>query len=158
MKKNKTSERGFFDFPIFPIPDFHKIEDKVDGKGQKSILIIYQASPNVAAILTNFLSSIFNAAKIDLLNDTYSINLTSQEGCLVSDLYKEKSIQYCFVFGLPPASIGLQAEIKLYQLTKIDGKVYLFADDIATIHKERQENGKQLSGALWKAIQQLFKK
>ncbi len=158
MKNNKRSSTGFYDFALYPLPGLAAIRNSIKGEGQRSIFIIYRSSEDQAATLEGFLNSIFNAAAVNLPKDAYLLNLPNNQRVLITDLYKEFAIDTIFAFGIRPAEIGIQAQFPSYLPVEIDQKTYLFADDIARIHEERQQKGTQLSGALWKAIRQLFKK
>lgn len=157
MKNNKSSSAGFYDFDLYPLPDWGKIKPLIQGKGQRGVLILYRSVPDQAPEMEKFLASIFNAASVQLSEDTYLLNLFDHKRVLLADFYKEFTLNYIFAFGFSPPELGMQAQMPPYLPVELDQKVYVLADDIQLIHQERQQKGTKLSGALWKAIRQLFK-
>ncbi len=157
MKNNKSSSAGFYDFDLYPLPDWGQIRPLIQGKGERGILILYRSTPDQAATMEAFLASIFKAASIQLSEDTYLLNLFDHKRVLLADFYKDYALEYIFAFGFSQAELGMQAQMPTYYPVELNQKIYVFADDIQLIYEERQQKGTKLSGALWKAIRQLFK-
>ena len=64
----------------------------------------------------------------------------------------EAAFDNLLVFGFPPSYFGLNLDIITYQPIHFNDCGFLFADDLSLL-----ESDKQLKGALWIGMKELFK-
>lgn len=147
---------SFIDFTLYRLPDDPFPRERMLGEGQRHIWLLYEAKPEEAEELSAFLGKILQAAKIDRLRDAISIVITPGESISLHQLPAWEEASHLFLFGLKPADLGLNIQLQAYQPTPFAGTTLLWSDALQAIQEERQKGGKQMSGQLWRALQQLF--
>ena len=125
------------------------INDLSAGLYGKNIVVLALAEPDSEANKV-FLSTVLSAAKLDLVSDTFFVEIPAGEpiNCFVGLRERPKFI---LVFGLSPAQVGLQAAIQPYQVTLLHQVTWLFADSISQLEPDRDKKGK-----LWSALKEIF--
>lgn len=146
-------KNDFIDFPLFVIPE---AEPKhCSGDNREQVLVVFQATTDLEALKT-FLGNVLEAVQLNIQKDITLISLTPGETFSLSRLRKRLPVGKAIVFGLPPSAIGLQCPELRYRLLAFHGMTCLFADELETIYRERQQGGKRLSTALWRSLKTLF--
>lgn len=146
----------FFDFKLFVVPETTAISDRCQGKNQREILIILEAAVAEIDELGNFLGRMLGAARIDLAEDVSLLILQPGEQLPLSRVQSQVPFKTMLSFGIAPSRLGLHLEIPKYQSTLHAGITYLFADPLAAIYEERQSGGREMAGAMWAALQEIF--
>ncbi len=146
----------FLDFPLYAVPDPSQTPAAPRGAGKRDIWALFDPAPEDPAEIENFLAKVFGAAKVDFEQDTKYISLTSSVPISFSQFPDAVGAKYVFLFGIEGQRVGLHFQLPPYQPVRFGSAVYLMADPIAAIYRERQEGGKAMSGKLWKALQHCF--
>jgi hypothetical protein len=141
----------YLDYKVFAVSDSSEIKEKLSGKHQKQILIVYldEKNPDMDA----FLSKILSAVKIQLETDCLILkvedvfNLPSFS--LIKSLHTLKEV---LVFGIKPKDLGLHFEAPQYLITEMSDHKFLFVDSLSVIF-----NTTERKKALWECLQILFK-
>ena len=157
MKKNIISQPFFLDFDLFYAPEYKIAQNRINGQGQKGVIILFETNEEHTE-LASFLKKVLSAAKLVLDKDASLIALTTDENLSFSGLCQQTDVRYLLSFGITPERIGLQVNCQKYAPFKFKDVQFLFADPLVAIYEERQQGGKKMSGALWKALQALFLK
>lgn len=147
---------SFLDYPLYRVPDAPLPQDRTKGKGQKGIVLLYECKLAEEEVLSPFVDKILQAAKVDREQDALSIRITPGERISLHQLPDCQAMQYCLIFGVKPAQLGLNLQLPAYQPILFSDITFLRADALKSIWEERQEGGKKMSGQLWRALQQLF--
>jgi hypothetical protein len=147
---------SFLDFTLYRLPDGSIAQDRITGEGRRHIWLLYEANPEEAEELSAFLGKILQAAKIDRLRDAKSIRITPGERISLQQIPAWEEASHLLLFGTKPIDLGLNLQLQAYHPTPFLGTTLLWSDALKTIQEERQKGGKQLSGQLWRALQQLF--
>lgn len=145
----------FFDFDLFVVPTRKQNTKIHHGNGEKGIFIIYE-SKEEEVDLTNFLAKVLQAAKIDINKDIFLVSLKPDELLDFSAFCHERQIKHVLSFGIAPKRLGLHLNHQLYMPFLFNQRTFLFVDSLPAIFEERQEGGKRMSGALWKALKEVF--
>lgn len=145
----------FKDANIFALPESEKQQLEYFGNNQKGILIVLRVK-EWNQELRAFLGKILYAVKLDFDEDIHCLNITNHPSISFSQLNQKNTYQYVICFGLKPKETGLTVEGHLYQPFQLSGIQWLFANNLEDIYEERQQGKKQMAGALWKALQNMF--
>ncbi len=146
----------FLDFDIVDVPEKELQKPLFWGKNEKGILIIVEQSAEQEA-LNAFVEKILAAVQLDLYRDALLLALTPDDRVSFAALCQTYDIRYCINFGIADRRMGLGFLWKPYQSLLHEGRYFLLADALPMIYEERQQGGKAMSGALWRALQQIFK-
>lgn len=147
----------FIDFAILNVPEKDHLADQLRGQNQQHVLVVFHDTDENEELAV-FLGKIFAAVQIDLHKDTILLKLTSFERFSFAGLRQMQDIQTVILFGIHPEQLGVQFVTPPYHPIRHENITFLFADDLQAIFAERQAGGKQMSGALWKALKDLFQK
>lgn len=142
---------------IIDVLDNEVVAQRCTGTNEKKILIVFQTGENEAAMRA-FLAKMLAAAQLDLEKDVCTLSIMPFEKISFSRLRHQFDIQTCLAFGIPPEHLGIYMQIKPYELLEYNALRFVFVDDLQAVFEERQQGGKQMSGALWKVLQMLFLK
>jgi len=152
---NDISNTSFLDFPIYPMIEAEKLLPKCKGKNQKNTLVVINQSIENTTEL-EFLKKILGAAKLDFENDILLLNITKKEPfsfirfqTIGEDTFGK--IDKVLVFGFPHKYLGLNLDIKNYNVHHFSDCKYLFADALGNLSQN-----KNLKGALWQGMQSMF--
>ena len=149
--------QSFYDFDLFVVPERITPSNRITGSGQKGVIILFESEEDNPELIS-FLSKILSAVQLELAKDANLIHLKASEGINFSGLCQQKDVAYLLSFGISPQRLGLQLNYQKYIPFQFKECQFLFADQLPLIFEERQEGGKKMSGALWKALQALFLK
>lgn len=122
------------------------------------LALLESSGPEEDAALGDFLEKVLAAAGIRLSTDVLLIRLTKGEPFSFSQLSRRHGIRQVLIFGIEPGLLGLHFQLPLYQPVQLGPTTFLLAHNLADIHQERQQGGKEKAGLLWKALQILFPK
>ncbi len=142
---------------VIDVLDNEVVAQRCTGANEQKTLIVFPTNENEAAMRT-FLAKMLAAAQLDLEKDVCTLSMMPFENFSFSRLRHHFDIQTCLVFGIPSERLGIHMQIKPYELLEYNGLRLVFVDDLQAIFDERQQGGKQMSGALWKVLQILFLK
>lgn len=142
---------------LFSLPETEKQAFEGFGNDNKAILLILRVKEWDQELKT-FLGKILKAVDLDIEEDIYCINITNHSSISFSRLPGKNNYQNIICFGLAPTEIGLTVDCKMYQPFVLSNKNWLFAHNLQDIFEERQQGKKQMAGALWNAMKQLFLK
>lgn len=144
----------FFDFKLFAIPATDEVLPRIQGQGQRGILILHTAeqSPEI----TNFLQKMLLAVQVDLSQDAYLLAYTPGERLPLGALCRHLPANQLLLFGAHLPDLGFHLELPTYYLMPMAPLKLLLADDLEAIYQERRSGGKKMSGALWLALQEMF--
>jgi len=152
---NDISNTSFLDFSIYPMIEAEKLLPKCLGKNQKNTLVIINQSVGNTAEL-EFLKKILSAAKLDFENDILLLSITQKEPfsfirfrTLVDDKFGK--IEKVLVFGFSHKHLGLNLDIKNYNVHNFSNCEYLFANALDSLSQD-----KNLKAALWQGMQSMF--
>ncbi|HMQ48052.1 MAG TPA: hypothetical protein PKA00_11830 [Saprospiraceae bacterium] len=148
----------FIDFDLIDISEAVDVQKMLPDNGLKSILVFLPISNQSEAHLIGFLEKVFAAVQIDLKRQVSLFFLTNETPLNLNSLHRLADIPHVLFFGISPEAVGLNMEYSYYQPILFQSCTYLFAHDLNTLYEERQQGGKQYSGALWKNLKQLFLK
>lgn len=131
--------------------------DRVTGRGQRSVLVIYATTPEKQAGDQVYLHTILQAAGFNPVEEgVYLLAVDSTVSFSLTDLARRLEARYILLFGLDSSQTGLRAQIPFYTPVSLAGNTYLSAHSLATIKAERERGIKQKAGELWNALKQLF--
>jgi hypothetical protein len=145
----------FKDTDIFSLPEAQKQELELLGNNQKAILVVLRVTEWNQAMHT-FLGKILGAVQVNVDEDTHCLNITNHASISFSQLHQKHPYQRVICFGLKPKELGLNIEETMYRPFTLSDVQWLFAHNLQTIYEERQEGKKQMAGALWKALKEMF--
>lgn len=145
----------FFDFDLFVVPERDQHTINAQGQGSKRLLVVFEPNDEPEE-LSRFLAKVLQAAKIDMNEDAYLLPLHVEEKLNLSAFCQDKDIRQVIIFGLSPDNLGLHYNYKRYTPFVFRNRTYLIADSLPAIYEERQAGGKRMSGALWKALKEVF--
>jgi hypothetical protein len=146
---------NFFDFKIFAVPEPLKIKNITEGDGNEGVLVLCQP-PETAPDERDFLKRILQAVQLELDRDVFLVHITPDSRVSLSAIRRQAGIKKVLSFGIGPDRLGLRFNTDLYRPLHHQDLTYLFADDIQTIHEERQRGEKRRATALWRALQEMF--
>lgn len=146
----------FFDFDLFVLPDSLPLAEIAQGQGLAGVFLVLRDDPNAQELL-DYLKKILAAVACDMDRDAWWTLLAPDAKFSFSQLQTESPIRLCLAFGISPASLGLNIQAPLYHPITLAGKEWLFADDLSQIYAERTQKDRPMAGALWSALQMLFK-
>ncbi|HEY0608378.1 MAG TPA: hypothetical protein VGD35_01955 [Chitinophaga sp.] len=121
------------------------------GENQKNIALFIQ-NENGAYLndeLFNLLTNILNACKLGM-QDVALVNTAQVPNTALTMWQQAVTMRQCVVFGITPASLGLEA-LPNYQIHSVGGIQVLFSDPLEMIAAD-----KLLKGKLWNGLKQLF--
>ena len=153
--ENDISRGQFMDFSVVHLKEPKEILEKCKGSNQKKLLVVYNEKDE-SSERTEFLKKILGAAKFDMSEDILLLKLTSKEPFSFIALRTKAAdhlggIDNMLVFGFEPTFFGLNLDVKKYHPFHFYNGGFLFADALSVLEKE-----KQLKGALWGGMQELF--
>ncbi len=147
---------AFFDFKLFALPDARAAADRSQGDNRRQVLVLQETPGREATELEAFLGRMLKAAGLDLHTDISQLQLAPGEALSLSGLRSYVPFSTVLAFGISPGQLGLHMNINKYHPLHHAGITYLFADQLSAIHAERQSGGREMAGALWAALQQIF--
>ncbi len=145
----------FKDINIFALPEAEKQQIELLGNNKKAVLIVIRAQEWNQEIQA-FLGKILGAVQLNFEEDIHCVNITNHPSISFFQLNQNKAYRHVIAFGLPPKELGLNIESRLYQPTLLSDIQWLFAHNIQDIYEERKQGKKQMAGALWKALKDMF--
>ena len=148
---------NFNDFELFAVPERHEFISRGQGANEKGLILSWEAEEN-SEKMEAFLGKILSALQLNLERDAFLLRLTPGAKLSFAGLREKQEIQHLVAFGIPPTRLGLHFEFSPYQAFQNEQITFLFADSLPEIYQERQEGGRQKSGALWNALQTIFLK
>lgn len=150
--KNDISQGTFMDFSIILVKEPKEILEKCKGSNQKKLLVVYNEKDENPE-RKEFLKKILGAAKFDIDEDIFLLKLTNKEpfSFIALRTIAANNIDNLLVFGFKPTHFGLNIEMQKYQPTHFYDCGFLFADTLSDL-----ENKKELKGALWQSMKELF--
>jgi len=121
------------------------------GENQKNIVLVIQneSGAYLNDELFNLLTNILNACKLGM-QDVALVNIAGFPASPLSVWQQAVSMKQCVVFGISPASLGLEP-LPAYQIHSAGGVQLLFSDPLELIATD-----KVLKGKLWNGLKQLF--
>ncbi len=153
--ENDISQGQFMDFSVVHLKEPKEILQKCKGSNQKKLLVVYNEKDESPERI-EFLKKILGAAKFDIDEDILLLKLTQKEPFSFVALRANVAnhlggIDSLLVFGFEPTHFGLNLDVQKYQPFRFYDCGFLFADGLSVL-----ENEKQLKGALWQGMQELF--
>lgn len=121
------------------------------GENQKNIVLVIQneSGAYLNDELFNLLTNILNACKLGM-QDVALVNIAGFPAVPLTAWQQAVSMKQCVVFGISPASLGLEP-LPAYQIQTAGGVQLLFSDALELIATD-----KVLKGKLWNGLKQLF--
>lgn len=148
---------SFFDFTLIGAPkELLGSEFVLSGQNEKHILILIDWEEG-SETLKPFLEKILAAVNLQLDTDTLLLSTTMGGIIGFNDLRQKYDIKYVLLFGFLPSQVGLHFTLPSYSPTHFKACTFLHVDPLKVIYEERQQGGKQKSGALWKCLKSIFK-
>jgi hypothetical protein len=98
-----------------------------------------------------FLEKILSAAGMDLSNDVFWSAVDAEKGAYIGTQVDNKQWNRVLVFGLLPASLGINIEPIVYKPVQFNGCSWLFAENLPALARDPA-----LKKKLWVALQALF--
>ena len=148
--ENNILSNQFLDYSVIALQDVDDVIKTCTGSNQKKLLVVYNSNETKAESI-EFLKKILAAAKFDIKDDILLLGTTSKEGFSFTSMRTKMAFDNLLVFGFPPNYLGLNIDITSYQPTHFNDCGFLFADDLGML-----ESDKQLKGALWMGMKELF--
>lgn len=148
-------EPTFLDFDLLDVPERDSANAQMRGQNQKKILIVFPCAESNEE-LEAFLGKIFAAVQLDIKKDATLLKLTAHQRFSFIGANQARDFEKVIAFGIDAARMGVQFATPHYQPVQHEGITFLFADDLEAIFAERQAGGKQMSGALWAALKDIF--
>ena len=148
-------EPTFLDFDLLDVPERDSVSAQLRGQNQKKILIVFPCDESKEE-LEAFLGKIFAAVQLDIKKDAILLKLTVRQRFSFIGVNQAHDFDKVIAFGIDAARMGVQFATPRYQPVQHEGITFLFADDLEAIFEERQAGGKQMSGALWAALKEIF--
>ncbi len=145
----------FLDFDLLDVPERDSVSAQMRGQNQKNVLIVFPCDESKEE-LEAFLGKIFAAVQLDIKKDTIILNLTDRQRFSFIGTNQAQNFKTVIAFGIDAARMGVQFATPPYLPVQHEGTTFLFADDLEAIFEERQAGGKQMSGALWAALKEIF--
>ncbi|WP_020539615.1 hypothetical protein [Lewinella cohaerens] len=143
---------NYFDFRLFRFSEPEKAALVWQGTGKSGILIIYNHS-ELAAEDRTFLENILKAVKLSPVADhVFLLGCPPGEHWPLSSICRDHAITTVYIFGTPPAQLGIRAELPLYSFTRLGDLSLLRAHALNTIREEREQNKNEKAGLLWQAL------
>ena len=148
LTQNDILLPDFLNFDIYP---FDEKGWKVccSGQNEKHTLVFLQATDTDET--QAFLAKIFGAVKFNLEQDTLICKMDGQTKIALQAILQKHDIQKIIFFGVPPNNVALYLQIPPYQPMNWNNYQLLQVDALSKIAQT-----KQLKGALWQALQQMF--
>lgn len=160
--KNDISQSTFLDFSLVPIKEPNEILKKCNGSNQKKLLVVFDEKDKNEERL-EFLKKILAAAKFDIENDILLLKITAQTAfsfitlrTKVAQTHPSAGIDNLLVFGFEPRHFGLNLEVQKYVPFHFYDCGFLFVDSLSLIEKEKSNDKRPLSKALWNGMKELF--
>jgi hypothetical protein len=145
----------FKDTNIFSLPETGKQHLDLLGNNQKAVLVVLRVKEWNQELHT-FLGKILGAVQLNLDEDTHCLNITNHPTISFSQLNQKQPYRQVICFGLKPEELGVNIHAQMYQPFVLSDVHWLFANDLQAIYEERQAGKKQMAGALWKALKDMF--
>ena len=149
--ENNILSNQFLDYSVIALKEVDEVIKNCIGSNQKKLLVVYNSNKTEDQSI-EFLKKILGAAKFDIQDDILLLGTTSKQGFSFISMRTKVAFDNILVFGFPPAYLGLNLDIIPYQPTHFNDCGFLFADDLSLL-----ELNKQLKGALWIGMKELFK-
>lgn len=149
--ENNILSNQFLDYSVIALQEVDEVIKKCTGSNQKKLLVVYNLDKTEAKNI-EFLKKILSAAKFDIQDDILLLGTTPKQGFSFISMRTKVALDNLLVFGFPPSFLGLNLDISTYQPTHFNHCGFLFADDLSLL-----ESNKQLKGALWNGMKELFK-
>ena len=149
--ENNILSNQFLDYSVIALQDVEEVINNCTGSNQKKLLVVYNSN-NTKTESIEFLKKILSAAKFDIKDDILLLGTTSKQGFSFISMKTKVAFDNLLVFGFPPSYFGLNIAISSYQPIHFNNCGFLFADDLEIL-----ESDKQLKGALWLGMKELFK-
>ena len=127
--------------------------DIPDGQRRKLLVLIDQSLEDMDK---QFLAKVTQAIKLDLDRDVYIESLPEQDPIQLSGLTAYQQVDRVLSFGLSAEQLMLKIPKLNYKPIPLQNHVFLFADQLSTIRKERESGRKEKAGKLWQGLQALF--
>jgi len=149
--ENNILSNQFLDYSVIALQEIDEVIKNCKGSNQKKLLVVYNSNKTKAESM-EFLKKILGAAKFDIQDDILLLGTTSKQGFSFISIQTKVPFDNLLVFGFPPSYLGLNLDLKTYQPIHFNNCGFLFADDLSIL-----ESDKQLKGALWLGMKELFK-
>lgn len=145
MQKDYLPSADFFDFEVYQLADSKESESL--RKTEKPVVVFLKNAPAEDLAL---LSKIFQAVGKNMEQDACLVN--SSPLPLYSSITANPQVKKVLFFGVNPLEIGLQLQVKAYELLPFQGKQLLFSHNLGVIAQDLDKK-KQL----WGQLQAMFK-
>jgi len=149
LSKHRSKKMFVTDELLFVLPE-RAVESLAEGQFARRILVL-ALEESAALGNRDFLTKILAAAQLDLNRDCLFDQIPSGEPFSTPRFIREKHPAQVLVFGLPPAQLGLTAQIPLYQTIEFYNTQWLFADALSVLEPDKTKKG-----LLWTALKALF--
>jgi len=140
----------FLDYKIFVSPEAADFAESCSGNNAKHVLLVLHTQEQNER-LQELLKKIMAAVQVDLINDALLLSVEPNHPYSFAQLARNHTIEKVLLFGTPLQQLGLHFELPPYWLTEVQGRQFLFVDDLDTISQDKKRKA-----ALWKCLQELF--
>lgn len=134
---------------LYQAPDADLLPMLQGGFARRVLLLLVQEEESAPA--RAFLEKILGAVQLNLERDTLWAEISENSPVDVPAVVRKKQPDAVLVFGLSPQVCGLQADFSAYHPTHFYQTVFLFADRLSFIEREKDAKAK-----LWLALRQIF--
>lgn len=141
---------------IFVLPEAQNQLEHLKGSNKKNILILFQEPPELNQQLIGYLGKILNAVKVNLLEDTLSVNLWNDLKVDFAKINTIHSFKYVIIFGSLNKQAGINVRFTNYQPTLLADIHFLLCDDLKSIYEERTQKNRPKATALWQSLKAMF--
>jgi hypothetical protein len=147
------AKAGFLDFDLFSYPTARNGESRLQGSGQRGILIVLAASAAQEEANLHFLENILKAAQLSpAAVNTYRLDLEPGNTLTLAACCREHHISDVILFGDWCTQLGIRAKLPAYHFTRLGEVYYLLAHDLEQLRTEREQGQSKHAGALWQAL------
>ncbi|MGB0929465.1 MAG: hypothetical protein ACPGVB_01725 [Chitinophagales bacterium] len=146
---NKVSISKLFEEELYELEDSTLKLQKDGIEGKKIAVVVDYSEEDFAKASKDLLEKILKAAKVDM--SQVEMRYAKSQACSFNFLQNQFGVDKLIVFGLKPASIGLNIRLGLYQLILFRDCQILLADDLTRIAEDVKRKT-----YLWRNLQKMF--
>ena len=152
-KQNIILKNPILNVELIKSGKLHNATVVPDDQRRKLLVLIDQVLEDIDK---QFLAKITQAINLDLDQDVYIEFLPKQNYIQLSGLNTYQRVDRVLSFGLSAEQLMLKIPKLNYKPIPLQNHVFLFADQLSTIRKERESGRKEKAGKLWQGLQTLF--
>lgn len=141
-----------FAFKKYAVLDEAQIAKNCSGGNAKSVLVVLEAGGD-AASSGDFLKKILAAVNLEVERDVCLCAVPLGATLPLSSLIRGGQMAKVLVFGLTPASLGINFSLPLYSPVQMGDHVFLLAHGLQTL---AQAEHKVFKAQLWQCLKQMF--